>query len=370
MFPLLKFTREQVDDYFAKVTPQMVDGSLAKDRHDWFDLLNLLSPAAYSRLDAMRRKARLARIRYYGKTVSVYAPLYIGNTCVNSCRYCDFRAQHTGTVRRNLTMDEIRVEAEAIRRTGIDNLLIVAGEDPRVNSVAHFCEVGAMLKKTFSNLSLEVAPQSEDGYRQMFEAGYESLTCFQETYDRERYGYFHPAGPKSRYEWRLWTQLRAGRAGFRTLGCAFLLGLCPWRAEAASLGAHAIYLMKECYASKIQFAFPRFCRVAGGFVPPHEVSERDVDLMMLAFRIVFPQCCMTVSTREAPAFRDYIVQYAADNMSAGSRVTPGGYAVLGRERAADVAQFTLTDRRTPAEVFAAIKANGQEVVFKNWDNRI
>ena len=143
MFPLLKYTAEQVDDYFAKVTPEMVEASLAKDRHDWFDLLNLISPAAYPFMDAMRKKARLARIKYYGKTVSVYAPLYIGNTCVNHCRYCDFRREHTGTVRRNLTLDEIRVEAEAIRASGIDNLLIVAGEDPKVNSVEHFCDVAS-----------------------------------------------------------------------------------------------------------------------------------------------------------------------------------------------------------------------------------
>ena len=50
--------------------------------------------------------------------------------------------------------------------------------------------------------------------------------------------------------------------------------------------------------------------------------------------------------------------------------TPGGYAVLEKEHASDVAQFTLTDRRPPKEVYEAIKANGQEVVFKNWDNRI
>ena len=128
--------------------------------------------------------------------------------------------------------------------------------------------------------------------------------------------------------------------------------------------------MKECYEAKVQFAFPRICRVEGGFEPPCEVDERDLELMMLAFRIVFPQCCMTVSTREAPAFRDRIVLTAADNMSAGSRVTPGGYAVLERRRTFDVAQFTLSDSRPPAEVYAAIRANGQEVVFKNWDSRI
>ena len=112
------------------------------------------------------------------------------------------------------------------------------------------------------------------------------------------------------------------------------------------------------------------CIARGARILPHPVSEDDVDLMMLAFRIAFPECCMTVSTREAPKFRDYIVQYAADNMSAGSKVTPGGYAVLESEHKEDVAQFTLTDSRKPAEVYAAIKANGQEVVFKNWDNRI
>ena len=82
-------SEDEVNAYYAKVTPAMVQASLAKDRHDWFDLLNLLSPAAYPFMDAMRKKARLARIKYYGKTVSVYAPLYIGNTCINSCRYCD-----------------------------------------------------------------------------------------------------------------------------------------------------------------------------------------------------------------------------------------------------------------------------------------
>ena len=370
MFPLLRYTEEDVERHLAAVTPEMVADSLVKSHHDWFDLLNLISDAARPFVPEMRRRARIARRRYYGKTVSVYAPLYIGNTCVNSCRYCDFSVQHTGTVRRNLTLDEIRVEAEAVRATGIDSLLVVAGEDPRVNTVAHIAEVGRLLKSMFSYLALEVAPQAEEGYRELFAAGFEGLTCFQETYDQDLYREMHPAGPKADYDWRLGTQLRAGRAGFRILGCAFLLGLGPWRREAASLAAHAFYLMRECYEAKVQFAFPRICRVEGGFAPPCEVDEGDLEQMMLAFRIVFPQCCMTVSTREPPAFRDRIVLTAADNMSAGSRVTPGGYAVLARKRKRDVAQFTLSDGRTPDEVYAAIRANGQEVVFKNWDNRI
>ena len=201
MFPLLKYTEGDVERHLASVTPEMVAASLAKGRHDWFDLLNLASEAARPFVPEMRRLAQTVRRRYYGKTVSVYAPLYIGNTCVNSCRYCDFRRQHTGTVRRNLTLDEIRTEAEAVRKSGIDSLLVVAGEDPRINTVAHLAEVGRLLKSMFSYLALEVAPQTEDGYRELFDAGYEGLTCFQETYDQTLYREMHPAGPKADYDW-------------------------------------------------------------------------------------------------------------------------------------------------------------------------
>ena len=54
-------------------------------------------------------------------------------------------------------------------------------------------------------------------------------------------------------------------------------------------------------------------------------------------------------------------------MSAGSRVTPGGYAISADR---DVSQFTLNDSRDPEEIYQAIRRNHQEVVFKNWDKRI
>ena len=72
MFPKLKFTKEQIEDYYSKVTPDMVRTSLAADRPTYFDLLNLLSPAAAQPgfREALRETAMKARRRYYGKTVS------------------------------------------------------------------------------------------------------------------------------------------------------------------------------------------------------------------------------------------------------------------------------------------------------------
>ena len=366
MFPRLEVSREEVDAFIASATARQVESALVSQHPGLFDLLALISPAAAPYRDALRKCATLARRRYYGKNVSVFAPLYISNACVNSCRYCDFSRSHRAS-RRVLTMDEILREAEVIRGTGIDSILIVAGEHPQQMSVGWLAEVGRELRKRFSWLALEVAPQTEAAYRELFAAGYEGLTCFQETYERDVYASVHPAGPKRDYDFRLGTQERAGRAGFRTLGVAFLMGLAPWRREAASLAAHAWQLMRDCYESKIQFAFPRLRPMSGGFVPPYPVDDDDLEQVMLAFRIVFPQCCMTVSTREAPAFRDRIVISAADNMSAGSKVTPGGYAV---DAHSDVGQFELSDDRPAAEVYAAIRANGQDVVFKTWDRRI
>ncbi len=363
MFPKLKFTEVQIRDFYASVTPEMVSAALKKERKDYFDLLTLLSPAAEKFMPEMRQAATICRRQYYGKTVTVYAPLYISNTCINGCKYCDFNAMHKAE-RKVLTLDEMRQETDAIHANGIDSLLIVAGEDPKRMSVDYLCEVGKLLREKFNYLSLEVAPQDEDGYKRLFEAGYEGLTLFQETYNQDLYKELHPFGPKSVYEYRVWSQLRAGKAGMRTLGMAFLLGLDEWRMEAASLGAHAIYLLKECWQSKVQFAFPRITPTSGSFQPAHPVNEEELEQMMLAFRIVFPECGVTVSTRERPEFRDHIVQCCADNMSAGSRVTPGGYAILADK---DVSQFTLMDSRSVAEVEKAIRDNGQEVVTKYWD---
>ena len=44
----------------------------------------------------------------------LFAPLYIGNKCTNSCVYCGFRAENREVVRRTLTDDELRAEVLAL----------------------------------------------------------------------------------------------------------------------------------------------------------------------------------------------------------------------------------------------------------------
>ena len=70
-----------------------------------------------------------------------------------------------------------------------------------------------------------------------------------------------------------------------------------------------------------------------------------------------------MSTRESLEFRDHVMHLGATSMSAGSSTEPGGYVVPHKE----LEQFAINDTRTPLEMVEAIKAQGYEPVWKDWD---
>jgi 2-iminoacetate synthase len=366
MLPYLKKTEEEITSYLAGVSPDMVIGTLRKGRRDFQDLLNLISPAAAAMLEQMRPVAETYRRMHFGRTVRLYTPLYISNKCVNSCAYCDFSIKNKSP-RKTLSFEEIIEEAGAIKDLGIDSLLLVAGEDPKSLSIDFLEKVVRELKKYFSYLAIEIFPLDVNGYKCLADAGVDGLTLYQETYNRELYSELHPAGPKRDYDARVDAIARGGRAGIRNLGIGFLLGLYDWRAESASLAAHAIWLRKHFWKSKIQLSFPRITPVGTGFQPPAPVSEAELEQMMLAFRIIFPEADITISTRESREFRNRMAVCCAGNISAGSRVTPGGYAQVAEK---DVGQFMLNDTRTVEEIKSDLKKLGLETVIKYWDKCI
>jgi 2-iminoacetate synthase len=366
MLPYLKQNEDQISRYISGVSRDMVKASLRRERHGFQDLLNLISPAAKEELESMRHIATAYRKMHFGKTVRLYTPLYISNKCVNSCAYCDFSIKNKSS-RKTLTLEEIIEEAKAIKELGIDSLLLVAGEDPKSMSIEFLQKVAKELKKYFSYLAIEIFPLDTEGYKLLAEAGVDGLTLYQETYNQELYLELHPSGPKRNYINRIDAISRGGKAGMRTLGIGFLLGLYDWRIESASLAAHAIWLKKHFWKSKIQFSFPRLTPVGTGFQPIRPVSEKELEQMMLAFRIAFPESDMTISTRENAEFRNKIAMSCAGNISAASRVTPGGYAETKEK---DVGQFMLNDTRTVEQIKHDLKENGLETVIKYWDKCI
>jgi 2-iminoacetate synthase len=366
MLPYLKFTEEQIAQYIKGVSADAVKASLSKEQCGYQDLLNLISPAAEPFMEEMRSRAARFRKMHFGKTVRLYTPLYVSNECINSCVYCDFN-KNNNSDRKTLSLDEILEEASAIKEYGIESLLIVSGEDPRGMNIDRMEEAVIELKKLFAYLAIEIYPLDIDGYKRLHKAGVDGLTLYQETYNQELYKKLHPAGPKRDYDNRIDALARGGKAGMRNIGIGFLLGLYDWRMECASLAGHAIWLRKNFWKSKIQFSFPRITPISSGFQALAPVSEAELEQMALAFRIVFPESDLSISTRESAEFRNRIALTCASHISAASRVVPGGYSCRNQE---DVGQFTLHDKRSVDEVSRDLKELGLETVFKFWDNCI
>jgi 2-iminoacetate synthase len=201
-------------------------------------------------------------------------------------------------------------------------------------------------------------------YARLFDAGVEGVTLYQETYDRNAYGNFHGAGPKSNYDARLSAADNIATAGMREIGLGVLLGLSDWRVETLALGEHAHYMAKRYWQSHISFSFPRLrpaYKIEDSRFRP--CTDKDLVQMISALRLCFAEAGVVLSTRERAWLRDHLLELGVTRISAGSRTNPGGYS--GRIETAE--QFKISDNRSPAQVAAAIRERGFEPVWKDWD---
>jgi 2-iminoacetate synthase len=326
-------------------------------------LLVLLSPAAQDRLEQMAQLAHSLTLQRFGRTIRLYAPLYLSSFCVNDCRYCGFNRENK-SARKRLSIDQAVAEAEIIAAEGFRDLLLVSSEDREFVGLDYLAELASRLRDTFCSLSVEIYRMTEQEYAALFAAGIDGVTLYQETYDRAAYAYYHPAGPKADYDDRLLAPDAFASAGMRELGLGSLLGLTDWRTETLAMAEHAHYLMKKYWKSRVSFSFPRL-RPASDVERsrfPHLLSDRNLVQMILALRLCFADAGLVLSTREPAELRDHLIKLGITRMSAGSKTNPGGYS--GHAEA--LRQFEVDDTRSPTRVAEAIRAQGLEPVWKDW----
>ena len=328
-------------------------------------LLALISPAAEDHLEQMAQLAHQLTVQRFGRTIRLYAPLYLSNYCINSCRYCGFN-KDSSFQRTRLSINQALEEAQVIASAGFQDILLVSSEDREFVSADYLAKLAKELRTMFSSISIEVYQMSQQEYAKVFAAGIEGVTLYQETYNRQAYRYYHPAGPKSDFQNRLQAPNRMAQAGMREIGLGVLLGLTDWRVETLALAEHAHYLIKRYWQSRVSFSFPRLR-------PAHDVSDsqfkhlltdKNIVQMILALRLCFADSGLILSTREGASLRDHLIKLGITKISAGSKTSPGGYSCP--EGA--IQQFQVDDDRTPAQVATMIARAGFEPVWKDWDN--
>jgi len=361
---LARIERSNAAAIIDSATPADVRRALATERLTERDLAALLSPAAEQMLDEIGGRARETTLRHFGRTIGLYAPLYLSNECENECAYCGFSAANR-VPRATLSEAEAVAEAEVLRDRGFRHVLLLTGESPRALDEARLARIVALLRPMFASVSIEVFPMAEDGYRTMVAAGVDGLTLYQETYDRATYARLHRSGRKSDFDARLLAPERGAAAGMRRVGIGCLLGLADFRRDIFCAALHAAWLSRRYWRTHITVSFPRLRHAEGGFAAAAPVTDRQLALAICATRIFLPRAGLVLSTRETSALRDTLLPFGITQMSAGSCTRPGGY--LHPEEAANEAQFSVEDHRTAEEVFAAIRSAGYDPAYKDWD---
>jgi 2-iminoacetate synthase len=361
---ILDFDHDLWADELAQVTPAQVESQLAKRAgiYSHQRLLALLSPAAEQYLEQMASQSRRLTIQRFGRTIKLYAPLYLSNYCQNSCLYCGFNTNNS-FARKRLTIEEAIDEANILASQGFSDLLLVSGEDRNFINIEYLSKLSKKLKPKFSSISAEIYQLTEAQYKTLFAAGIEGVTIYQETYDPGIYASFHPAGPKADYADRLDAPRRIASAGMRQIGLGALLGLADWRTEAIALGRHGQYLMKNFWQSQVSFSFPRL-RPAQNVKESsyHIPTDKNLVQMILALRLCFADAPLVLSTRESAKLRDNLINIGITKLSAGSKTNPGGYSSDD-----SLKQFEVDDSRSPAKIAQMIRAKGAEPVWKDWD---
>ncbi|MGJ3354739.1 2-iminoacetate synthase ThiH [Providencia sp. Je.9.19] len=344
-------------------TSKNVTDALASDTLTLDDFMALLSPAARPFIEQMAQKAQKLTRQRFGHAVGFYVPLYLSNLCANDCTYCGFSMSNR-IKRKTLNETEIINECETIRKIGFDSLLLVTGEHQSKVGMDYFRRYLPIIRQYFSSLMMEVQPLSTDEYRELKSLGLDGVMVYQETYHEPTYQLHHLKGKKQDFHWRLATPERLGQAGIDKIGLGALIGLSnSWRTDCYMVAEHLLYLQQHYWQTRYSISFPRLRPCAGGIEPASLMNDIELVQLICAFRLLAPNVELSLSTRESPYFRDHVVPLAINNVSAGSKTQPGGYA----DSTEELEQFTPHDNRSAAQVAQALVKSGLQPVWKDWD---
>ena len=309
--------------------------------------------------------ARRLKREVYGNRIVLFAPLYVGNACVNDCAYCAFKRSNKDVVRRTLSPDEIRAQVEALENKGHKRLILVFGEHPDYDATfiadtvrnVYDVKVG---HGEIRRVNINAAPLDMDGYRQVKQAGIGTYQIFQETYHHATYARVHPANTrKGDYLFRLDGLSRAFEAGCDDVGIGALFGLYDWRFEVLGLVAHALHLQDRYGVGPHTISFPRLCTASGVTSDARcQVTDEQFKRLVAILRLSVPYTGLILTARERPALRREVMAFGVSQIDAGSRIEIGGYTEAGDAQVLEREQFALGDIRALDDVMRELLNDG------------
>jgi len=342
-------TKERVREIISK--------SLQKNRLSLEEVAVLVNTTDPELVDKILQGARSLKERVYGNRIVLFAPLYIGNKCINNCKYCGFRASNKDAVRVTLSDEEIVKEVEALEDNGQKRLILVYGEHTNYSPeyIAHTVRLVYGIKKgngEIRRVNINAAPLDIDGFKVVKDAGIGTYQIFQETYNPEAYSWYHPSGKKKDFEWRLTSLDRAQEAGLDDVGIGVLFGLYDWRFDVLALVRHTNHL-EACYnVGPHTISFPRIKSAAGlDITDKYFVSDDDFVKLVAILRLAVPYTGMILTAREPVHIRRQVIQFGVSQIDGGTKLELGSYSGTRNEQQdLNKEQFQINDNRSLGEI--------------------
>ncbi len=344
---------------------EIIAKSLEKQPLSVEETATLISADTPELVEEIFSAARQLKQAVYGNRIVLFAPLYIGNKCINDCKYCGFRVSNPEAIRRTLTPDEIRQQVEALENAGHKRLILVFGEHPDYDASymadcvreVYDVHVG---HGEIRRVNINAAPMDHDGYRELKAAGIGTFQVFQETYHHEMYRNYHPERTrKGNYLWRLDALSRAFEAGQDDVGLGVLFGLADWKFETLALVKHSLFLQEQYGCGPHTLSFPRL-RAASGVAIDEQylVDDYDFKRIIAILRLAVPYTGLILTARENPELRREVMEFGVSQIDAGSRIEIGGYTEAGDAQVMDREQFCLGDIRSLDDVMRELMTDG------------
>lgn len=347
-----------------------------------FSVCDALSIEEASKLMAVKSRdkwelifsyAEKIKKKVYDNRIVVFAPLYASNICVNNCLYCGFRSQNKEAVRRTLSMEEIKKEAEVLAgEIGHKRLIFVVGEHPRTGAeyiagaLRTIYSVKVEKKNRINNIrrvNINAAPMSVGDLKIIKEAGIGTYQVFQETYDKNLYLKLHPQNtPKSDFEYRLYSHHRAFEAGIDDVAIGALFGLGDWRFEVLGLVCHAKELEKVFGVGPHTVSFPRLEKASNSAYDGVKISDEDFKKIVALLRVSIPYSGLIVTCREKPETIRSVIPFCTQR-DASTKIGIGAYSERYSEQALKKQQFELGDTRSLEEIIGDLADMGYITSF-------
>lgn len=351
----IKPDKQRVRDVIAK--------SLDKHRLSMEETAVLVNASGTDLEDEIREGAKELKKKVYGNRIVLFAPLYVGNKCINNCQYCGFRVSNRDAIRKTLSDDEIIREVEALEDNGQKRLILVYGEHPEYSPefIAHTVKLVYGIKKGHGEIrrvNINAAPLDIEGFRTVGSAGIGTYQIFQETYHPEAYKWYHHGGRKMDYEYRITALDRAQEAGIDDVGIGALFGLYDWRFEVLGLVRHTNHL-EACYnVGPHTISFPRIKDAVSNIDNKYQTSDEDFKRIVATLRLAVPYTGLILTARENPDTRKEVLQYGVSQIDGGTKLELGSYSDSKNEdQNLNREQFRINDSRSLAEVIDELLEN-------------